>query len=97
MVEGTTKPYRLSISNVSWPAKNEDEALSLLAELHAHTTWSDGELMRAIREGISKDGSGLFPLMPYRDYASLSDEDTRAIVAFLRTLLAGAIRGHQPE
>jgi mono/diheme cytochrome c family protein len=48
--------------------------------------WTDGELMRAIREGIDRQGHGLFPLMPYRDYASLSDEDTRAVVAYLRTL-----------
>lgn len=48
--------------------------------------WTDGELMRAIREGIDRHGRGLFPLMPYRDYASLSDEDTRAVVAYLRTL-----------
>jgi mono/diheme cytochrome c family protein len=48
--------------------------------------WTDGELMRAIREGIGKDGRGLFPIMPYRDFAALSDEDTRALVAYLRTL-----------
>lgn len=48
--------------------------------------WTDGEIMRAIREGIDREGNGLFPLMPYREYASLSDEDTRAIVAYLRTL-----------
>jgi len=48
--------------------------------------YTDGELMRAIREGIDRHGRGLFPLMPYRDYAGLSDEDTRAIVAYLRTL-----------
>lgn len=50
--------------------------------------YTDGELMRAIREGVDRHGRGLFPLMPYRDYASLSDEDTRALVAYLRTLPA---------
>jgi mono/diheme cytochrome c family protein len=48
--------------------------------------WSDGEIMRAIREGIDREGRGLFPLMPYRDYAALSDEDARALVVYLRTL-----------
>jgi hypothetical protein len=27
--------------------------------------WSDGEKIRAIREGISRDGRALFPMMPY--------------------------------
>jgi cytochrome c553 len=51
--------------------------------------WSDGEVMRAIREGVSKDGRPLFPMMPYGSYAkSLSDEDTLDIVAYLRALPA---------
>src|SRR5581483_615459 len=28
-------------------------------------TWTDGEKMRAIREGVDKDGNALFPMMPY--------------------------------
>jgi hypothetical protein len=48
--------------------------------------WTDGQIMRAIREGIDHRDQGLFPLMPYRDYAHLSDEDVRAIVAYLRSL-----------
>jgi len=48
--------------------------------------WSDGQLMRAIREGIGHDDRPLFPLMPYADYASMSDEDVQALVAFIRTL-----------
>lgn len=31
-------------------------------------TWTDGEKIRAIREGIHKDGSALFPMMPYTEY-----------------------------
>ncbi|HEX8440706.1 cytochrome c [Archangium sp.] len=48
--------------------------------------WSDGEVIRAIREGISRDGRPLAPLMPYGAYKSFSDEDTKALVAYLRTL-----------
>jgi Cytochrome c len=52
-------------------------------------SWSDGEIARAIREGVSKDGRPLFPMMPYGSYAkSLSDADVLAIVAYLRTLPA---------
>lgn len=48
--------------------------------------WSDDEIARAIREGISRDGSALFPLMPYLEFAQLSDEDLASIVVYLRTI-----------
>jgi hypothetical protein len=48
--------------------------------------WSDGELMRAIREGIGRHDNTLFPIMPYFIYNSLSDSDTQAVIAYLRTL-----------
>jgi mono/diheme cytochrome c family protein len=48
--------------------------------------WTDGEILRAIREGVDREGNALFPLMPYSHYRSLSDEDGKAIVAYLRTL-----------
>jgi len=50
--------------------------------------WSDGEIVRAIREGVRHDGTPLFPMMPYPDYKSMSDDDVQAIVAYLRTLPA---------
>src|SRR3954469_5920070 len=48
--------------------------------------WTDGEKIRAIREGISRDGSMLFPLMPYGRYKNMSDEDVISLVAYLNTL-----------
>jgi mono/diheme cytochrome c family protein len=48
--------------------------------------WTDGEVMRAIREGVRRDGRGLVPVMPYGEYHVMSDEDARALVAYLRTL-----------
>ena len=50
--------------------------------------WSDGEVLRAMTSGISRDGHALFPLMPYPVYAQLSQGDAEAIVAYLRTLPA---------
>ncbi len=46
--------------------------------------WSDGEIVRAIREGISRDGRALM-LMPSDEYRHLSDQDVQAIVAYLRS------------
>jgi mono/diheme cytochrome c family protein len=49
-------------------------------------TWTDDQIVRAIREGIGHDGRALFPLMPYTHYRSLSDEDVASIVVYLRSL-----------
>ena len=48
--------------------------------------WTDAQILRAIREGVDNKGRGLFPLMPYLVYRALSDEDGKAVVAYLRTL-----------
>jgi cytochrome c2 len=48
--------------------------------------WTDGEVMRALREGIDRDGNAMFPIMPYFIYAALSDDDTKAVIAHVRTL-----------
>ncbi|MEO8902218.1 MAG: c-type cytochrome [Polyangiaceae bacterium] len=49
--------------------------------------WTDGELLRAMREGVSREGRPLFPMMPYGAYGkTLSDEEALDIVAYLRTL-----------
>lgn len=49
-------------------------------------SWTDGEKIRAIREGIGRDGRALFPLMPYQGFRYMSDEDVQSLVAFLNTL-----------
>jgi mono/diheme cytochrome c family protein len=48
--------------------------------------WTDGEKIRAIREGIHKDGSTLFPMMPYSEYRHMSDRDVESLVAYLNSL-----------
>lgn len=48
--------------------------------------WTDGEIIRAIREGVDRHGKALFPIMPYGHLRNLADEDAEAIVAYLRTL-----------
>ncbi len=51
-------------------------------------TWSDDQIARSIREGIGHDGRAIFPIMPYRNYLELSDEDVDSVVVFLRLLPA---------
>jgi hypothetical protein len=48
--------------------------------------WTDGELIRAITQGVEKDGSALFPLMPYLAFNNLTKEDLYSIVAYVRSL-----------
>jgi mono/diheme cytochrome c family protein len=46
--------------------------------------WSDGEIIRAIREGVHKSGRALI-IMPSEAFHNLSDVDVQAIVAYLRS------------
>ena len=48
--------------------------------------WTDGEVIRAITEGVRKNGAPLFPLMHYPIYGRMATEDVHAIVAYIRTL-----------
>src|ERR1700682_3780699 len=48
--------------------------------------FTDDQLARAIREGISHDGQTLFPMMPYAHYRRMSDEDLASVVVYIRTL-----------
>jgi hypothetical protein len=48
--------------------------------------WTDDELARAIREGVSRDGRALFPIMPYTLYKDMADEDLASVIVYLRTL-----------
>jgi mono/diheme cytochrome c family protein len=48
--------------------------------------FTDGQLIRAIREGIGHDDRVLFPMMPYSEYSAMSDEDVQSLVAYIRTI-----------
>ena len=38
---------------------------------------------KAMREGVTPDGTNLYPAMPYPSYAKMSEEDMRALYAYL--------------
>jgi mono/diheme cytochrome c family protein len=46
--------------------------------------WTDGEVVRAIREGVDRDGHPLI-LMPSEAFHNLSDADVQGLVAYLRS------------
>jgi len=51
-------------------------------------TWTDEQIITAIREGKTPDGRIIFPPMPVPTYNNMSDDDVKAIVAYLRTVPA---------
>ncbi len=48
--------------------------------------WTDGEILRAMREGVDRNGNALFPIMPYGHLREMGDEDAKAVVAYLRSM-----------
>jgi mono/diheme cytochrome c family protein len=48
--------------------------------------WSDDDFVRAVRDGVRKDGQHLYPAFPYTSYTRLSRDDVLAIKAYLFSL-----------
>jgi len=48
-------------------------------------TWSLAAFSRAMRQGVARDGSHLYPALPYEHFTHVSDDDLEAIYAFLMT------------
>lgn len=50
--------------------------------------WSDGQFLRALRDGVRPDGANYFPVFPYPSFTKITDADARAIKAYLFSLSA---------
>ncbi len=50
--------------------------------------YSDADFLRAMHQGIARDGSRLYPAMPYASYTYMTDADALAIKAYLFSLPA---------
>jgi mono/diheme cytochrome c family protein len=49
-------------------------------------TWTDQQIHDAMVKGIRKDGSRILPVMPYEKYSGMTQEDLKAMIAYMRTL-----------
>ncbi|WP_024519121.1 cytochrome c [Bradyrhizobium sp. Tv2a-2] len=49
-------------------------------------SWSDEQFDAAVRKGIGRNGSRLYPAMPYNAYTKMSRDDVLAIRAYLNTV-----------
>lgn len=50
--------------------------------------WTDQQIQDAIVKGVRRDGSKLLPVMPFEKYSGMDQEDSKALIAYLRTLKA---------
>lgn len=50
---------------------------------------------KAMREGVSADGTHLYPAMPYPSYAKMTEEDMRALYAYLMQAVAPISQANQ--
>ncbi|MDA9399584.1 MULTISPECIES: c-type cytochrome [Bradyrhizobium] len=57
--------------------------------------WSDGEIFRAIRNGVDARGRWL-AIMSFTNAGRLSDEDTKAVIAYIRSLPATGEQTPEP-
>src|SRR6185503_8975073 len=47
--------------------------------------WSEEAFSRALREGVDREGRHLYPVFPYEYYTRLTDEDIKALYAYIAT------------
>lgn len=47
--------------------------------------WSEAAFRRAMRQGVDREGNHLYPAFPYDHFTRVTDEDNRALYAFLMT------------
>jgi mono/diheme cytochrome c family protein len=47
--------------------------------------WPEAAFRRAMRSGVDRDGRHLYPTFPYDHFTNVSDEDDRALYAYLMT------------
>jgi mono/diheme cytochrome c family protein len=57
--------------------------------------WSDGEIFRAIRNGVDADGRWLI-IMSYTNAGKLSDDDLQSVIAYLRSAPAAGPKTANP-
>ena len=49
-------------------------------------SWSEADIVKAVRQGTRPDGRTLAPAMPYKNYGRLTDADASALAAYLKSL-----------
>lgn len=48
--------------------------------------WTEEEFIRAMHEGISADGTPLYPAFPYTSFTKVTSDDLKAIFSYIKTI-----------
>lgn len=48
--------------------------------------WTDADLIKAMHEGVAPGGRNLYPAFPYTSFTKVTDDDVKAIYAYLKTV-----------
>jgi mono/diheme cytochrome c family protein len=48
--------------------------------------WTEADFIKAMHEGVAPGGEHLFPAFPYTSFTKVSDDDVKAIYAYLKTI-----------
>jgi mono/diheme cytochrome c family protein len=49
-------------------------------------SWSEADIVKALRSGVRPDGRTLLPPMPWQNYGTLTDADVKAIAVYLMSV-----------
>jgi mono/diheme cytochrome c family protein len=52
---------------------------------HGLGAWNEADFMRALREGVNPAGQHYYPAFPYTSYTRMTDDDMRALWAYLNS------------
>lgn len=52
------------------------------SKTHGIGNYSEADFNRAVREGVTPDGTSLYPAMPYTEYSKITDEDMHALYVY---------------
>ena len=49
-------------------------------------TWSEADIIKAVRTGVRPDGRELVPVMPWHAYSALTDADAKHLARYIKSL-----------
>lgn len=59
--------------------------------------WTEADFIRAMREGVDRGGRHLYPVFPYDHFTHVTDDDNRAIYAYVMTRPAVRAKNRRNE
>jgi len=67
-----------------------DPNMPIVANITPHETglkdWTEADFLRALREGVRKDGTAIKTAMPWQQFGKMNDVELKAVWAYLRTV-----------